>query len=231
VGNNVGMFVGENLLVDTGASQELVTVTALGTGAFTANFVGAHNAGVPVTAYGVFYRGVLPSSDWTNLKIFGDLNGDGTLEYVLYTCDFARGELRRAFVAIPPSGVPVAPNLAGDVLMQGLTDNPAPFPAGRADGKFCFQYVTQTVPSNGDVYNTTVGLTMTTKVTLYDRNTNAYTDLLDPQTRQPITETKSFLNLSPRNVVAGYDLDAAGMNSGVMDRLQQPPAGVLVSPY
>jgi Tfp pilus assembly protein PilW len=231
VATNVGMFVGENLLVDTGASQELVTVTALGNNSFTANFTMAHNAAVSVAAYGVFYRGVLPSSDWNNLKVVGDLNGDGNLEYVLYTCDFAKGELRRAFIPVPPAGVPVAPNLTGDVLMQGLTDNPAPYPAGRADGKYCFQYVTQTVPSNGDVYNTTVGLTMTTKVTLFDKNTNTYRDLLDPQTGQPITETKSFLNLSPRNVVAGYDLDAAGMNTGVMNRLQQPPAALLSSPY
>ena len=56
-------------------------------------------------------------------------------------------------------------------------------------------------------------------------------NVLDPQTGQPITETKSFLNLSPRNVVAGYDLDAAGMNTGVMNRLQQPPAALLSSPY
>lgn len=231
VGTNVGMFVGENLLVDTGANQELVTVSALGSNTFTATFVASHNAGVPVAAYGVFYRGVLPSSDWNNLKIVGDLNSDGNLEYVLYTCDFVKGELRRAFVNIPPSGVPASPSLTGDVLMQGLTDNPAPYPAGRADGKYCFQYITQTVPSNGDVYNTTVGLTMTTKVTIFDKNTNAYRDLLDPQTKQPITETKSFLNLSPRNVVAGYDLDAAGMNSGLMNRLQQPPAGLLSSPY
>ena len=95
-----GMFVGEQLAVDTGANQETVAVTALTSTAITAVFTLTHVATAPVVALGGFSSGVVPpsvahgSSD-TVLKIFGDINGDGKMVYVEYTCNTTSGNLYR----------------------------------------------------------------------------------------------------------------------------------------
>ena len=86
------MFVGEHLIVGTGATEETVTLTAVDTGAdtITANFAFAHAAGARVAATGGFSAGVIPTtmangSTGNVLKIVGDVNGDGRMVYVEYT--------------------------------------------------------------------------------------------------------------------------------------------------
>src|SRR6266478_1399319 len=65
------LFIGEKLLVDTGANQEMVTVT-----------------------------GVISGSTATTLQMFGDINSDGTLVYEEYTCDTGAGTLTRSTTPI-----------------------------------------------------------------------------------------------------------------------------------
>lgn len=198
-----GMYVGENLTVDTGNAQETVTVTALGTTppSITALFSQNHAANAPVAALGAFGQGVMTTSTANQLRMFGDINADGMLEYVHYDCDYTNHQLTRSVTPVSP-GLPASSN-AGVVLVPNLQPNP--------NGTPCFVYTITTI--NGTTnYVTSVGLTITTQ-----------TETRDLQTNQYILMTKSFLNLSPRNVVAASELDTASMTS----RLQPPPAGLL----
>lgn len=197
-----GMYVGENLTVDTGTNQELVTITALTSSpaTMTATFTKAHSASAPVQALGVFGQGIMTTSTGTQLRLFGDINADGTLQYVHYDCDYTNNQLTRSVTNISPS-LPANSN-AGIILVQGLQPNP--------DGSPCFTYTSTII--NGTTYYTSVGLTITTQ-----------TATRDPQTNQYILMTKSFLNISPRNVVAAAEMNTANMTT----RLQAPPAGLL----
>lgn len=196
------LYVGELLTVDTGNSQEVVTVTGLTTtpNAITASFAQTHTGNVPVQALGVFGQGIMTTSTANQLRIFGDINADGNLEYVHYDCDYVNNQLTRSVTIISPT-MPTTSN-AGVVLVQNLQPNP--------NGTACFTYTTTTV--NGTSYYTSVGMTLTTQ-----------TAIRDPQTNQYTLMTKSFLNLSPRNVVAAVELNTANMNT----MLQNPPAGLL----
>lgn len=197
-----GLYVGEFLTVDTGSSQEVVTVTGLTTtpNAITANFLQTHTGNVPIQALGVFGQGIMTTSTANQLRIFGDINADGNLEYVHYDCDYTNGQLTRSVTLISPT-MPTISN-AGVALVQNLQPNP--------NGTPCFTYTTTSV--NGTSYYTSVGMTLTTE-----------TAVRDPQTNQYTLMTKSFLNLSPRNVVAAVELNTANMNT----MLQNPPSGLL----
>src|SRR5262245_22097976 len=83
------IFNGEILVVDTSTQEESVTVLnvdrTVSPPTITAIFTKAHAAGTRVRAYGVFPQGILSgvgNSDGNNLKIFGDINGDGKITYV-----------------------------------------------------------------------------------------------------------------------------------------------------
>ncbi len=197
-----GLYVGEFLTVDTGNSQEVVTVTGVGTtpNSITANFAQTHTGNTPLQALGVFGQGIMTTSTASQLRIFGDINADGNLEYVHYDCDYTNGQLTRSVTLISPS-MPATSN-AAVTLLENLQPNP--------NGAPCFTYTTTTV--NGTSYYTSVGMTLTTQ-----------TSVRDPQTNQYTLMTKSFLNLSPRNVVAAVELNTANMNT----MLQNPPSGLL----
>jgi hypothetical protein len=79
-------------------------------------------------------------------------------------------------------------------------------------GTSCFTYSTATAA--GFTFATNVGLTLTTQ-----------TSDPDPQTGSYDTMTKSFLNLSPRNVVAGLALAQAGLTAP----LEPTPPGLPMS--
>ena len=63
VSSTAGMFVGEKLVVDVGATEETVEVTAISAGTpgkFTGNFTMTHNASSPVSVRGGFASGIVP---------------------------------------------------------------------------------------------------------------------------------------------------------------------------
>ena len=67
----------------------------------TACFTNAHAAGTVLVPMGGFATGIIPNSGIVNpstesvLKLYGDINGDGKMVYVEYTCDLASGNLYR----------------------------------------------------------------------------------------------------------------------------------------
>src|SRR5437899_3386583 len=111
------LFDNEQLLVDTGTNQETITITCPAPGTCTDTwtagpFYNTHNnllAGVPISAPGAFSTGIVPPAPgvtpgyagYTNcaaaaapcgstgavLKLYGDINGDGNMMYVEYTCN------------------------------------------------------------------------------------------------------------------------------------------------
>jgi Tfp pilus assembly protein PilW len=217
VSSTTSMFGGEQLLVDAGATnEELVTLSATGVTAttVTAIFSKTHAAGTPISVLGVFPNGIVApgTTDGSTsvaepgvsvLNLFGDINGDGSLVYVRYTCDTSKtpGTLTRSVTTITPGVNTIGPS---QVLLSTLIPNPS--------GTACLQYTTNTVGAYTFVTN--VGITLSVQATKPDRQTGQYP-----------TMTKSFLNLSPRNISAGYEWASAYPSNTT--RLQATPANVV----
>ena len=211
VTSTANMFVGEQLVIDAGQSEETVTVTAVNSAtSFTANFASPHSSGVPVTVRGGFASGVVPTT-MTNgstggvLKIYGDINGDGNMVYIEYVCDTAGGNLYRntmSFSSAPPK---LAVN-AGQILLTNVLPNPGGTP--------CFTYEQKIVNTRTYVIN--VAITLTTQTQFRDRIT-----------RQFQTETKALLNVAPRNVFEAWQLASMGSNNRIQP---MPPSVTLLLP-
>jgi Tfp pilus assembly protein FimT len=195
------IYPNEVLSVDLGANQEVVTVATGTTNSGTATFQNAHAAGTPVYALGAFGTGIVPpaaaptsypnGSTATVLKLYGDINGDGNMVYVEYTCTqgtaTAPGSLYRNAMPITQGVKPAKDNTM--ILLSNVVTNPNdannnPVP--------CFDYQVQ--PLGGSYCVTDVAVTLTVQ-----------TQNLDQQTNQFQTETKALLNVAPRNVVEVYD--------------------------
>ncbi len=149
-----GFFVGEQLVVDVGGPTpcvviqpcaETVTVTAVNVAGkqITATFAYPHNANTSVQALGGFGTGIVPplAAGFANgslpsvLKLYGDVNSDGQMVYVEYTCDPApggTGNLYRNVMPYDQAPPKLAPN-AGQVLLSSIQTNPG--------GVACFTYM------------------------------------------------------------------------------------------
>jgi hypothetical protein len=219
--NTAKVYPGEILTVDSGSNpatgasnQETVTVT--GTEASpTATFTLAHAAGVPVTVLGGFASGIVPpaaapanyanGSTGTVLKLYGDINGDGNMVYIEYTCDTNAGILYRNSMAFDAAAKPAKDSTM--ILLSNLLPNPND-PGGNPVP--CFSYLPQQ-PAGTDYYVLDVAVTLTEQ-----------TQNRDPQTLQFQTETKALLNISPRNVYYTWELAGFGLGN----RVQPMPPSV-----
>ena len=221
VSNAAGMFNKEQLVIDTGDNEETVTATTVDAVAntITGVFTLAHANGAPVRVAGTFASGIVPKSAANGsgdfvLKLYGDINDDGKMEYIEYTCDSATG---------PPAGggnlyrqvlyydaLPAAkinPPTASMVVLSNILPNPPD--SGSTTPAPCFKYQEKSVGT--DTYVVDVSVTLT-----------AQTQNADPQTNQFQTETKALLNVSPRNVFEGWQLASAS----VTNRIQPMPPTV-----
>ena len=200
-GSTPTVYAGEALTVDLGPNQEVVTL-ASGSGASgTALFQNAHAAGAPVNALGAFGTGVVPPTaapaSYTNgstatvLKLYGDINSDGNMLYVEYTCvqgtPTAPGTLYRNEISMTAASKPAVDNTM--ILLNNVLTNP-----NDANGNAvpCFNY--QVEPLGSSYCVTDVAVTLTVQ-----------TQNRDPQTGVFQPETKALLNVSPRNVSEVYD--------------------------
>jgi len=189
------MYVGENLLVDLGANQEKVAITAISGNTVTGVFANTHQPATPVSLAGIIWQGVsvtTVSSTVNQLQLLGDINSDGNLYYVVYTCTQSStspyGTLTRSITQLPANLLNAA-----DTLVQGVVPN--------TDGNNCFTATNSavTVGANNYVLATRVAVTLTTKSTQ-----------VDPQSQQPVTVANTFMNLSPRNILYAYNQALAG---------------------
>ena len=199
VTSTAGMFPGQHLVVDNGAGEETVTLTAVDIGGnqITATFLSAHPANARLAVSGGFSAGVIPTtmangSTGTALKVVGDVNGDGNMVYVEYTCDIPTGRLYRN--AMPWNAAVKAAPTVEQVLLDNLMANP--------DGTPCFTYQQRTIA--GTTYVVGVAITLTVR-----------TQDVDPVTRQFQTETKALLNVSPRNVFNVWQMASLGYDNRI----------------
>jgi Tfp pilus assembly protein PilW len=206
VSATAGLFAGEQLTIDAGAKQETVTLTAVDTdaGQITATFAGSHDAGAAFTAVGGFASGIVPTTTTDGstgdvLKLFGDVNSDGNMVYVEYTCDTVGHKLYRN---VMPWNAAAKPALStAVVLLSNIMPND--------NGTPCFTYQSAVVGAN--TYVTDVAITLTVQ-----------TQDIDPITRQYQKETKTLLNVSPRNVFNVWELASLGE----VNRIQPMPSSV-----
>jgi prepilin-type N-terminal cleavage/methylation domain-containing protein len=128
------------------------------------------------------------------LKLYGDLNGDGNMVYVEYTCVQGTpnnpGFLYRN--QVPWTAIAIPPNDPSMIVLNGVLANPVNPATGAAVP--CFTYQLQTkgganAAAEDYAFVTDVAVTLTVQ-----------TPNEDPQTHQFQTETKALLNVSPRNV-------------------------------
>jgi len=212
-GSSIMVYPNEVLWVDVGIKQEAVPL-ATGSGASgTAFFQNNHAAGAQVSALGAFGTGIVPpaaaptsypnGSTDTVLKLYGDINGDGNMVYVEYTCapgtSTAPGTLYRNQMSITAGAKPAKDNTM--VLLSNVLANP-----NDANGNVvpCFAYQVQPLGTSFCV--TDVAVTLTVQTQNKDQQTNQF---------QP--ETKALLNVAPRNVVEVYD------TASLVDPLRSQP--------
>lgn len=212
VTSTTGMFVGMKLTVGTGVSQETVAVTAVnsGTSVTVASLTAGENvigqsAGAPVLVLGSFTSGVVPpdmtnGSTGTVLKLYGDINDDGNMVYIEYTCDLTGKNLYRNVMAFDAATKPAL--AASQILLSNIRANPG--------GTACFTYQTETV--NGNTYVIDVAITLTVE-----------TQNVDSVTKQKQLETKALLNVSPRNVFGAWQL--ASLN--IVERIHTIPPSIV----
>jgi prepilin-type N-terminal cleavage/methylation domain-containing protein len=201
-----------------GANRETVPVYSVDTAANTifACFNNPHLPGTTLMALGGFATGIVPPNGIANgstgnvLKMYGDINGDGDMVYVEYTCDTATGSTHKLYRNVMAFNAAIKPPLSDAlVLLSNVMDNPGGTP--------CFTY--QTTPAappiivNGQavVFVLDVAITLTVQ-----------TQQIDPITKQFQMETKALLNVSPRNVYSAWQL----ANYGYTDHIQSTPATV-----
>ncbi len=206
VSSTAGMFVGEKLVVGSGSSQETVAITALTSNSITGIFTFAHASGERLAVLGGFAQGIVPpnmtnGSSATKLKMFGDVNDDGQMVYVEYTCNTDTGRLSRNMVAWNATSKPAL--TVAHVLLTNVVANPGGAP--------CFSYQLETVAP--DTYVTAIAVTLSVR-----------TQDIDPVTRQFQIETKTLLNVSPRNVYNTWQL--ASMQETT--RIQPLPPSILI---
>jgi len=191
VGNASLFYVGENVQVGTGATSETVQITAIDTNANKITGIFTQNEPAGAPVYATGVIGQGITVTSTTLDLVGDINGDGSLYLVEYVCNPSSTGGTLTRSATPVSQ---ASKNAADVLVTAVTG--------------C-SFSSSTTPVNGVNYVTNIGLTITVQ-----------TAQVDPQTHQYIQMTKSYLDLSPRNIAGAVALANAGQNA----RLQATPS-------
>jgi hypothetical protein len=149
----------------------------------------------------IFPNGSTP----TVLKLYGDINADGNMVYVEYTCDVAAHNLYRKVVKFVDGEAKTAVS-DSDILLSNIQDNPG--------GTDCFSYqVSDPILVQG--VNTYFVLDVAITLTVQ-------TQQVDPVTQQFQKETKALLNVSPRNVFNAWALASIQYT----DRIQSTPLSV-----
>jgi len=195
--------------------------------AWLATFTYSHNpalAAVPFSVPGSFATGIIPpaagvmpapppgyagypvwpvnapaqGSSGTVLKLYGDVNGDGNMVYIEYTCvpgtPNAPGFLYRN--QVPWTALVIPPVDPSMVVLTNVLPNPRD-PNGNAVP--CFTYQLQTRDGANAALNDMTFVT-DVAVTLTVQTANK-----DPQMHIFQQETKALLNVSPRNVFNAYE--------------------------
>jgi hypothetical protein len=207
-------FAGEQLLIDVGALQEEITLTAATATSIKGIFKNNHVAGTPIIAVGAFLNGIRTPSAATNtfgtaatgyfsnrLDIYGDLHGNGTLTEVVYYCDPVLNQLTRQEVTYPNVAVAYSPAI--------LINNVVSCASTSTSGVFGY------APSPGSGMFPGVSITIT-----------AQSQFLSLETGQYLTLSKTLLYIQPRNLVSEYNRVKGGDTTEL-----QPDPLIATQPY
>jgi type II secretory pathway pseudopilin PulG len=210
--NTTNMFVDMWLVVGQGPAEEIVRVQGVNTGSnqIQAVFTNSHDSGARVAPSGGFGAGIVPTtmangSTASVLKIVGDVNGDGNVVYVEYTCDWVGGRMFRNMMPVTAVSKPAV--TVEQILLDNLLPNP-PNPNGTVPP--CFSYQEQTISGTTYVINVAIMTTVRTQ----DRH---------PITGEFMVVTKALLNVAPRNVFHTWQ----SASFGYSNRIQPLPATVV----
>jgi type II secretory pathway pseudopilin PulG len=209
-GATENVFQNMQLVIGNGDTEEIVTVTGVNGNQIRAEFRLPHFENERVAASGGFGQGVIPT-DMVNgstasvLKIVGDINGDGNLVYVEYTCSWEEGRMYRNMIPFDATTKPAV--TVEQILLDNLLPNP-PDPDGTVPP--CFSYQQHTISGNTYVVNVAVMTTVRT----FDRH---------PITGEFQVVTKALLNVAPRNVFHVWQMASFGYT----ERIQPLPATVM----
>jgi len=195
------------------SGAQLIVSGSLGTGIIppaALNYVTPNCPSSTVSPAG--YTAYTYGSTCNTLKLYGDINGSGSMIYVEYSCvpgtSTSPGYLYRNEVLSPLTAGSKPAVGASVVLLNNLLTNPS-----NANGAVpCFSYQTATGAS-GNTYVLDVAVTLTVQ-----------TQEEDPTTHQFQQETKALLNVSPRNVFDAWELDSAQAHS--LERVQPIPPNI-----
>ena len=149
--------------------------------------------------------GVVPptqtnGSTGTVLKLYGDINDDGQMLYVEYTCSVATNSLYRNVMGWNAGSKPAL--TPGMVLLNNVIANPGNAP--------CFTYQVEDVA--GLKFVTGVAVTLS----VHSQQKDAYS-------KQFQQATKTLLNVSPRNIFLVWTMESIGVHN----RLQPMPPTIL----
>lgn len=195
---------------------ELVQITAISTtnGTITATFANAHPSGSYINVAGVFLNGIMSQSTASQLVLIGDILGDGSLVQVEYNWT-TTGQTSvcpgsTTVGTLTRSVTPITPSTTGTVAITSYTlvDNVIANPGGAS----AFQY------STSNSYNTGVAFTITVQTEYPDRQTGVCPTL-----------TKSFLNLTARNVLSALNFSTNESSFPNLAHQLQPIPSVLAS--
>ena len=193
-----------------GNRQELVKVASVNSAtSIAACFLKQHDIGTVLMPLGAFATGIVPptgivnGSSATVLKLYGDINGDGNMVYIEYTCDTVAHNLYRNVMAYNAGSKPAVTN--SEILLSNIINNPGGTP--------CFTYQTTTYSAQGTLFTFVLDVAVTLTVE---------TEQIDPVTRVKQTETKALLNVSPRNVFTAWEM----VGLGYTDHIQSTPVSV-----
>ena len=194
--------------------EEIVMVNDINTAtnSIRATFILNYVANARVMPAGGFAEGVIPTtrangSTANVLKLVGDVNSDGSLVYVEYTCDWNDRRLYRNMMPYDTKPADKPDLSVEQVLLDNLLPNP-PDPDGTA--RPCFTYEQRTFNSTTYVINVAI---MTT----------VRTDEKDKKTGEYQTVTKALLNVAPRNVFHVWQV--ASLN--YRERIEPLPTSVI----
>lgn len=235
-----GLYVGEWVWVDANpgpncylnntCEQKMITNVSAGPPAtltFHTAFAANHTAQTingttfptPIYGLGQYPQGIVPPPPYANtatpsggststqLELFGDLNGNaGSLLAVIYSCpsQFPGPFTRTLYDATSGSQISSTSLIDNVTSCQFTYPNPLPqVPAG------CNQ--TPAGNMSGEYIIPSVGITIT-----------AQSLMSDPATGSPVSVTKSFLNIQPRNIISVLNVVCSQMTN----ELQQNPGSL-----
>jgi type II secretory pathway pseudopilin PulG len=237
-----GLSPYQRLLVDTGGTtapglQDIVTVGSVNTSTNTVTlniidgepgFTYAHAAGAAVIPFGVYPEGIVypdgtqGASSVTSLRLFGDLEGDGLLKFVIYQCPAQGrvGAFTRDVYDLASS------TLLDHVTLLDYVDNTVDSSGNYSGCQFIYSPV-PTGNSNtiaavklADVSNARFVLGVSVSL-------RARSSAVDPQTGSYLWESRSFLNIQPRNIRNAYNRAVASQSTATANDLYQ----LQVKPY